>query len=97
MPNPYSPMQTSKIKERNLVVWSFVMHLKAGNVYGAAPEAVFIFAPDGTLLGTIETGVRTGNLAWGEDGHSLFITVNTAIYRIRLTATGEGYSRNDNR
>lgn len=64
---------------------------KAGNVYGAAPEAVFIFAPDGTLLGSIETGVRTGNLAWGEDGHSLFITANTAIYRIRLTATGKGY------
>lgn len=64
---------------------------KAGNVYGAAPEAVFIFAPDGTLLGSIETGVPTSNVAWGEDGHSLFITANTAIYRIRLTATGEGY------
>ncbi|MBW4630675.1 MAG: SMP-30/gluconolactonase/LRE family protein [Iphinoe sp. HA4291-MV1] len=64
---------------------------KAGNVYAAAPEAVFIFAPDGTLLGSIETGVRTSNVAWGEDGHSLFITANTAIYRIRLTATGEGY------
>jgi gluconolactonase len=66
---------------------------QAGNVYGAAPEAVFIFAPDGKLLGSIETGVRTGNLAWGEDGHSLFITANTAIYRIRLTATGDGYQR----
>lgn len=64
---------------------------KAGNVYAAAPEAVFIFAPDETLLGSIETGDRTSNLAWGEDGHSLFITANTAIYRIRLTATGEGY------
>ncbi|MEH1899680.1 MAG: SMP-30/gluconolactonase/LRE family protein [Nostoc sp.] len=64
---------------------------KAGNVYAAAPEAVFIFAPDGTLLGSIETAVRTSNLAWGEDGHSLFITANTAIYRIRLAATGERY------
>lgn len=64
---------------------------KAGNVYAAAPEAVFIFAPDGTLLGSIETAVRTSNLAWGEDGHSLFITADTAIYRIRLAATGERY------
>ncbi|WP_216670002.1 SMP-30/gluconolactonase/LRE family protein [Brasilonema sennae] len=64
---------------------------QAGNVYAAAPEAVFIFAPDGTLLGSIETGDKTSNLAWGEDGHTLFITANTAIYRIRLTATGKGY------
>ncbi|APB33429.1 gluconolactonase [Gloeomargarita lithophora Alchichica-D10] len=62
-----------------------------GNIYGAGPSAVFIFAPDGTLLGRIETGVPTGNLAWGEDGHTLFITANTSLYRIRLLAKGNGY------
>ena len=42
-------------------------------------------------LGSIETGVPTGNLAWGEDGSSLFITSNTNVFRIKLTTKGAGF------
>ncbi len=62
-----------------------------GNLYGAGPEAVYIFAPDGTHLGSIFTGVPTGNLAWGDDGSSLYITAETRLLRIRLNTKGAGY------
>lgn len=62
-----------------------------GNLYGAGPEAVYIFAPDGTHLGSIFTGVPTGNLSWGDDGSSLFITAETRLLRIRLKTKGAGF------
>lgn len=61
-----------------------------GNIFAAAPGGVFILAPDGTLLGRIDIGTATGNCAWGEDGSTLFITSNTAVYRIRLRTRGVG-------
>ncbi len=64
---------------------------QAGNIFGSRSGGVSVIAPDGTLLGTIETGKATSNVAWGEDGHSLFITASDAVYRIRLLTTGIGY------
>jgi len=61
-----------------------------GNIFSAAPGGVFIFAPDGTLLGRFDLGTPTGNCAWGEDGSTLFITSNTRVYRIRLKTHGVG-------
>ncbi|HET9693647.1 MAG TPA: SMP-30/gluconolactonase/LRE family protein [Steroidobacteraceae bacterium] len=57
----------------------------AGNVFAAGPEAVYVFAPDGTLLGLVETGVPTANLAWGEDGSTLFIAADTEILKLRTS------------
>ena len=62
----------------------------SGNIFSAAPGGVFIFAPDGTLLGRFDLGTPTGNCAWGEDGSTLFITSNTLLYRIRLKTRGTG-------
>jgi len=64
---------------------------KAGNLYGAGPGGLHVFAPDGTHLGSIETGVATANCAWGDDGSTLYITADHAIYRIKLNATGMGF------
>jgi gluconolactonase len=61
-----------------------------GNIFSAAPGGVFIFAPDGTLLGRFDLGTPTGNCAWGEDGSTLFITSDTRVYRIRLKTHGVG-------
>jgi gluconolactonase len=61
---------------------------KAGNVYGAGPNGMFIIAPDGTLLGRIRFDVATSNSNWGEDGSTLFVTASTAVYRVRLTTGG---------
>jgi gluconolactonase len=62
-----------------------------GNVFAAGPGGVYLFAPDGTLLGRIETGVATSNCAWGEDGSALFIAAGQAIYRIKLRTKGAGF------
>ena len=64
---------------------------KDGNVFAAGPGGIHVFAPDGTHLGSIETGVATSNAAWGEDGSTLYITASTAIYRIKLTTKGMGF------
>jgi gluconolactonase len=61
---------------------------RQGNIFGARPGGVSVIAPDGTLLGTIETGKPTSNVAWGEDGSTLFITGGTSVYRIRVTTKG---------
>ena len=60
----------------------------AGNIYGTGPGGVWVIAPDGTHLGTIMPDERPANVGWGDDGHTLFMTAQTGIYRIRLTATG---------
>ena len=44
--------------------------------------------PDGTLLGRILTGVPTANVAWGEDGSTLFITANHRVLRLRTRTQG---------
>ncbi|GMV51923.1 MAG: Gluconolactonase [Nitrospirae bacterium] len=61
-----------------------------GNIFGARPGGLSVIAPDGTLLGTIETGQPTSNVAWGEDGQTLFITGGSSVYRLRLTTGAAG-------
>jgi gluconolactonase len=62
-----------------------------GNIWGARPGGLSVIAPDGTLLGTIETGQPTSNAAWGEDGRTLFVTGGSAVYRIKLSTKGARY------
>ncbi len=66
---------------------------RAGNLFGVGPGGVYVFAPDATLLGWIDFGGNVGNLAWGEDGSTLFITANAAVYRVRLATRGAGWER----
>jgi gluconolactonase len=62
-----------------------------GNLFGARPGGVSIFSPDGAHLGSIETGMAASNVAWGDDGSTLYITGGTALYRIRLSTRGAGF------
>jgi gluconolactonase len=64
---------------------------RKGNLFAAGPGGIYVIARDGTHLGSIETGVPTGNVAWGEDGSSLFITSNTNVYRLKLTTKGAAF------
>lgn len=63
---------------------------QAGNIFGAGLERVFVFASDGSHLGSIFPGSLTSNVTWGEDGSSLFITADTRLLRLRLTTRGIG-------
>ena len=62
-----------------------------GNLFATGPGGLHVFAPDGTLLGTIDTGVPTANCGWGGDGSTLYITANTALLRVRTTTKGQGF------
>lgn len=64
---------------------------REGNLFAAGPGGILVIAPDGTHLGSIELGVPTGNLAWGEDGSTLFITSSKTVYRLKLTIKGAGF------
>jgi gluconolactonase len=59
-----------------------------GNLFAAGPGGVWIFAPDGALLGRLVLGVATSNVAFGEDGRTLFVTAGPSIWRIRLSTQG---------
>jgi gluconolactonase len=60
-----------------------------GNVYDSGPGGLWIISPDARHLGTILTPDRISNLAFGdEDGKTLYITLHTALYRIRLKVEG---------
>jgi gluconolactonase len=59
-----------------------------GNLFATGPGGVFVFAPDGSHLGTIRTGRPTANCAWGGDGSDLYLTAGAYLARIRLTTRG---------
>ncbi len=61
----------------------------AGNVFTTGPGGVLIYAPDGTMLGRIDTKVPTANCAWGDDGSTLYITANDTLVRVRTTTKGK--------
>jgi sugar lactone lactonase YvrE len=51
----------------------------SGNIFGVGPGGVYVFAPDGAMLGWFDFGGNVGNVAWGEDGSSLFIAANARV------------------
>ncbi len=59
-----------------------------GNLWATGPGGVHVMSPDGTLLGRIVTGVPTGNVAWGDDGSTLYIAANDRLLRMRTTTQG---------
>lgn len=59
-----------------------------GNVFATGPGGVLVLSPEGKLLGRILTGVPTANVAWGEDGSTLFITANHRVLRLKTRTKG---------
>jgi gluconolactonase len=59
-----------------------------GNVYVCGPGGIWVLSPDGEHLGTLRLPETPHNLAWGGDGHDLYITALTSVYRLRLKTKG---------
>jgi gluconolactonase len=59
-----------------------------GNLFATGPGGVLVFAPDGTHLGTIATGVPTANCGWGNDGGVLYVTADKDLCRIKTLTSG---------
>ncbi len=62
---------------------------KAGRVYVAVALGVWVFEPDGRLLGILALPARPSNLAWCDaDARGLAITAVDAVYHVRLRVEG---------
>ncbi|MGF1508808.1 MAG: SMP-30/gluconolactonase/LRE family protein [Myxococcota bacterium] len=55
-----------------------------GRVFGAGPGGIYVFDAEGRHLGTLLTGEPTGNLEWGDDGRTLYVTANHQLLRGRF-------------
>ena len=55
----------------------------AGRVWATGPGGVLVFSPDGTHLGTVHTGVKTGNCMIGGDGY-LYLAADSQLARLKL-------------
>jgi len=64
---------------------------REGNLWATAPGGVLVLAPTGELLGRISTGGRVANVAWGDDGATLYICAHHHLCRIRTRTKGFGF------
>lgn len=63
----------------------------AGNLFAAGPGGVHVFTRDGSHLGTIAFPAPVSNVAFGEDGRTLFVAASSALWRVRLATRGAGF------
>lgn len=56
----------------------------SGILFATGPGGVWIFSPEGTHLGTIQTGQATSNCAFGNDNSYLYITADMYLMRVAL-------------
>jgi gluconolactonase len=64
---------------------------KQGHIWATGPGGVYCLTPDGKLLGRLNTGERTANCKFGDDGKTLFICADDYICRVRTNVTGTNY------
>lgn len=63
-----------------------------GNIWSTGPGGVWIFTPDGKLLGVLHLPEVPANLCFGgEDGKLLFLTARTSVYLLRVNISGARY------
>jgi gluconolactonase len=61
----------------------------AGNIWTTGPGGVRIITPQGKVLGQIKLPEVAANLAWADDGHTLYITATSSVYRLKVATRGE--------
>ncbi|WP_291034666.1 SMP-30/gluconolactonase/LRE family protein [Dyadobacter sp. 50-39] len=64
---------------------------KDGNLWSSGPGGMLIISPASKLLGRIEMGELTSNCAWGNDGSTLYMTVDGYVCRIKTNTRGAGW------
>jgi gluconolactonase len=61
---------------------------KDGNLFATGPGGIHVFNKEGKHIGRIETGERTANCAWGDDGTALYICADQYLCRIKTKTRG---------
>ena len=64
---------------------------KDGNIYSGAMGGVIVVSPAGKLIGRIHCGEHTSNIAWGNDGSTLYITADYFVARVKTKTKGLGW------
>jgi len=59
-----------------------------GRLYVSGPGGLWILSADGRHLGTIKGPRQPHNMAWGDDGSSLYLAAQSALYRLPLKVRG---------
>jgi gluconolactonase len=59
-----------------------------GNLYVSAPGGLWVISAEGKHIGTIITPRHVHNMAWGDDGKTLYLCARSGLYRIRLNIAG---------
>jgi gluconolactonase len=62
-----------------------------GVVFSSGPGGVLVIDVNGKLLGRIDIPAATSNLAWGEDGSTLFITSDMFLLRLKTKTKGANF------
>lgn len=62
-----------------------------GNLFATGPGGIYIFTAGAKLLGRIDTGQKTANCNWGEDGSTLYITADHWLCRVRTKTKGANW------
>ena len=62
-----------------------------GNIFATAVNGVYVFSPEGTLIGRIVTNDKTANCGWGDDGTVLYLCTNDKLTRVKTTTKGLGW------
>lgn len=60
-----------------------------GNIFASGPGGVWIISPQGKYLGKIIGPERPANMAWGDNGKTLYLTAHTGLYKIRTKNGGK--------
>jgi gluconolactonase len=62
-----------------------------GNLFTTGPGGIHVLAPDGSHLGRISLPMPAANLAWGDDGGTLYLTASNYLCRVRTKTKGAGW------
>lgn len=62
-----------------------------GNLFATGPGGVLVISPEGKHLATIRTGDKIANCGFGDDGHTLYMTSNHDLCRVRVKSKGMGF------
>ena len=63
----------------------------SGVLLATGPGGVLVLTPEGEHLGTIMTGDKVSNCAFGDDGSTLYMTSNHTVCRVKLKTKGAGF------
>ena len=58
-----------------------------GNMFATGPGGVYVISAGGKILGRIDPGKQSANVAWGDDGSMLYITAHSCLCRIQTLTT----------